>query len=230
MIPWIHLDTADLPNGGQLRLLRRGNEFSIMTGATTLMNSQMSGSEIALAELACDRLRDRKNCRILIGGYGMGFTLRAALASLGGDARVVVAELVPAAIRWALGPMADLTAGCLSDPRVSLREVDVADLIASARARFDAILLDVDNGPDGLTQHANGRLYNLQGLRAARKALRPGGLLGVWSAAPDVAFRRRLCQAGFAVDEITARANKGRGGRNVIWIATHAIQNGRREA
>ena len=222
MLPWIHLDTADLPDGGQLKLLRRGNEFSIVTGATTLMNSRMSGSEIALAELACDRLRDRNNCRMLIGGYGMGFTLRAALARLGGGAQVVVAELVPAVLRWALGPMAELTDGCLSDPRVSLLEVDVADFIASSRAHFDAILLDVDNGPDGLTQGTNGRLYNLQGLRTARKALVPGGLLGVWSAAPDVGFKRRLGHAGFTVDEITARAHKGRGARNVIWINTRA--------
>jgi spermidine synthase len=204
--------------------MQRGSEFSIMAGATALMNSRMSGSEIALAELACDRLRGRENCRMLIGGYGMGFTLRAALSRLSEDAEIVVAELVPAVIAWARGPMAELTAGCLGDPRVSLREVDVGELIASARSRFDAILLDVDNGPDALSRSANGRLYNLRGLRAAREALRPGGLLAIWSAAQDVEFKRRLGQAGFVVDEITARAHRGRGGRYVIWIAASSEQ------
>jgi spermidine synthase len=222
MIPWVHLDTANVPGGGELRLMQRGNEFSIMAGAVTLMNSRMSGSEIALAELACERLRGRRNCRMLIGGYGMGFTLRAALAALHRDAQVVVAELVPAVIAWARGAMAELTAGCLDDSRVSIREGDVAALIASSRARFDAILLDVDNGPDGLSRNANNRLYTLQGLKAARAALRPGGLLAVWSAAPDAEFKRRLAHAGFVVEEIQARAHKGRGGRYVIWIATNA--------
>ena len=224
MIPWVHLDTAKVPGDGELRLMQRDREFSIMAGATTLMNSRMSGSEIALAELACDRLRSRTDCPILIGGYGMGFTLRAALASLGNDAEIVVAELVPAVVQWARGPMAELTAGCLDDPRVSLREVDVGDIIASATSRFDAILLDVDNGPDGLSRSANGRLYDRQGLGAARRALRPGGLLAIWSAAPDTAFKRRLGQAGFAAEEITARAHKGRGGRYVVWIATNAAR------
>jgi spermidine synthase len=219
MLPWVHLDSASVSGGDELRLLRRGREFSIAAGATVLMNSRMSGSEIALAELACDRLSSRKNCRMLIGGYGMGFTLRAALSRLATDAQVVVAELVPAVIKWARGPMADLTAGCLDDPRVSLQEIDVGHLIASARSRFDAILLDVDNGPDGLTRRANSTLYDLQGLRAARQAIRTGGLLSIWSAAPDAAFKRRLAHAGFVVDEVTARAHKGRGGRYVIWIA-----------
>jgi spermidine synthase len=220
MIPWVQLDTAKVPGGGALRLMRRGDEFSIMAGAATLMNSRMSSSETALAELACDRLRGRRNCNMLIGGYGMGFTLRAALAGLGADAKVLVAELVPAVMTWARGPMAELTAGGLSDPRVSIREADVAGVIASARASYDAILLDVDNGPDGFSRGANNRLYDLRGLEAARKALRPKGLLAVWSAAPSTAFAGDLRQAGFAVEEIKARANKGRGGRHVIWAAT----------
>jgi spermidine synthase len=200
--------------------MRRGDEFSIMAGAATLMNSRMSSSETALAELACDRLRGRRNCRMLIGGYGMGFTLRAALAGLGADAKILVAELVPAVMTWARGPMAELTAGGLSDSRVSIREADVAGVIASARASYDAILLDVDNGPDGFSRSANNRLYDLRGLGAARKALRPKGLLAVWSAAPSKAFASDLRQAGFAVEEIKVRANKGHGGRHVIWAAT----------
>ena len=223
MIPWVHLDTVTVPGGGELRLMRRGDEFSIMAGAMVLMNSRMNGSETLLAELACDRLRGRRNCRILIGGYGMGFTLRAALAGLGADARILVAELVPAIMEWARGPMAEHTADCLSDARVSIREVDVAGLIASARSSFDAILLDVDNGPDGFSRNANDGLYDLQGLKAARNALRPKGLLAVWSAAPDREFANRLVRAGFAVDEIKARGSKGRGGHHVIWAATNMI-------
>ncbi len=220
MKPWVHLDTALVPGSdGQFRLLRRDQEFSIMVGSNTLMNSRMSGSEIALAQLACDRLRGRKNCRVLIGGYGMGFTLRAALAGLGAGARIIVAELVPAVLTWARGPMAELTGGCLSDPRVSIREGDVRDVIAAERASFDAILLDVDNGPDGLSSSANDRLYDLRGLEAARKALRPKGLLAIWSAAPNAEFAGRLGRAGFTVDEIKARANKGRGLRHIIWAA-----------
>jgi spermidine synthase len=200
--------------------MRRGAEFSIMAGATPLMNSRMSSSEIALAELACDRLRGRRNCRVLIGGYGMGFTLRAALAGFGADAKILVAELVPAIMEWARGPMAELTAGCLSDPRVSIHEADVGTLIASGRADFDAILLDVDNGPAGLSRKANDRLYDFRGLKAAHAALRPKGLLAVWSAAPNKEFVNRLGAAGFAVDEIKARANNGRGVRHIIWAAT----------
>jgi spermidine synthase len=221
MIPWVHLDTAVVPGGeGELKLMRRGSEFSIMAGTTPLMNSRMSGSEIALAELACERLRGRRNSRMLIGGYGMGFTLRAALAGLGADAQVLVAELVPAVLEWARGPMAELTADSLSDPRVSIHEGDVGSVMASARASFDAILLDVDNGPDGLSRAANDRLYTLRGLEAARKALRPKGLLAIWSAAPNKEFAGRLARAGFVVEEVKARANKGQGVRHIIWAAT----------
>ncbi|HEX2761157.1 MAG TPA: hypothetical protein VHM27_11610 [Rhizomicrobium sp.] len=209
-----------MPDGGELKLLRRGDEFSIMAGPNTLMNSRMSGSEVALAELACDHLRGRRHCHVLVGGYGMGFTLRAVLAGLGTDARVTVAELVPAILQWARGSMADLTAGCLDDPRVSVREANVGDVIAAGRSGFDAILLDVDNGPDGLSRGVNDRLYDLRGLEAARKALRPKGMLAVWSAAPDQEFVNRLSRTGFAVEEIKARANKGRGGRHIIWKAT----------
>ena len=218
MIPWVHLDTATVPGGGTLKLMQRGAEFSIMAGARTLMNSRASGSEEALATLVCARLHDR--CSMLIGGYGMGFTLRAALADLPGDARVVVAELVPAVMTWARGPMAGLTAGCLDDSRVTLHEGDVAEVIASRPEGFDAIILDVDNGPDGFSRDANSRLYGVQGLAAARKAIRPNGILAVWSAAPDDEFTGRLGSTGFSVEKVKARANKGRGGWHTIWIAT----------
>lgn len=220
MIPWVHLDTAKVPGGGDLRLMQRGDEFSIMAGPITLMNSRMSGSEVALAELACDHVRGRPNCHVLVGGYGMGFTLRAVLAGLGADAWITVAELVPAILQWARGPMTALAAGCLDDPRVRVREANVGDVIAAGRSGFDAILLDVDNGPDGLSRGVNDRLYDLRGLEAARRALRRGGMLAVWSAAPDREFVNRLIRTGFAVEEIKVRANRGRGGRHIIWKAT----------
>jgi spermidine synthase len=219
MVPRNLLDTAPLPGGGELKLFRRGDEYSIMLGANELMNSRKSGSEEALARLACAALASRPAARVLIGGLGMGFTLRAGLAELRRDAEVVVAELVPAVIGWARGPMSHLYGGSLEDPRVRLAEADVASVIAAERQAWDAILLDVDNGPDGLTVPSNDGLYAPAGLAAARGALRPGGVLAVWSAAPDPAFAARLRRAGFAVEEHEARAARGKGGRHVIWIA-----------
>lgn len=229
MIPWSLIDTAQIPGGeGALRLMRRGAEFSIMLGQNELMNSRLSGSEEALATLACERLRARPDPRLLIGGLGMGFTLRAALAVLNAKARIVVAELVPAVVAWARGPMADLHGASLADPRVSIVEEDVSRVIRSTRAPFDAILLDVDNGPEGLTRDANDGLYDKAGLAAARNALRPGGVLAVWSSGPDRSFIERLRRAGFGVEEIKARANGKRGGaRHVIWIATR-LDRGKR--
>jgi len=226
MIPWVHLDTAKVPGGeGELKLMQRGQEFSIMAGRIPLMNSRMSSSEITLAELACERVRCKKNARILIGGYGMGFTLRAAQAGLEADAQIIVAELVPAVLTWARGPMAEMTGDSLDDPRVEIYEGDVRTAITEASAKFDAILLDVDNGPDSLSRAANDKLYDLRGLHAARKALRPKGLLAIWSAAPDRAFAERLTRAGFSVEEIKARANKGRGVRHIIWAATNNFKH-----
>lgn len=221
MIPWIQLDSAKVPGGREeLRLKRRGSEFSIMLGANELMNSRLSGSEEALARLSCANIRDRQRPVMLIGGLGMGFTLRAALAELPVEATAIVAELVPAVIGWARGPMAELFAGCLDDSRVELREADVADVIASGKAAYDAILLDVDNGPDGLSRSANDRLYGLPGLAAARTALTPGGVLAVWSAHPDRSFAARVRQSGFEVEEIHTRARGKRGARHVIWLGT----------
>ena len=221
MIPRILLGTAALPGGGELRLIRRGEEFSIMLGANELMNSRLSGSEEELARIACARIAGRPRPAVLIGGLGMGFTLRAALAELPRAAEVVVAELVPEVVAWARGPMAPVFRGSLEDPRVRVEEADVAELIAAARAAYDSILLDVDNGPDGLTIAANDRLYSAAGLAAARSALRPGGVLAVWSSAPDKAFTGRLRQAGYAVEEVEARARGGgRGARHHLWFAT----------
>ena len=222
MIPWVQIDKVTVPGAKvELRLMRRGTDFSMMLGTNELMNSRLSGSEEALATLTCRRIEKITSPHLLIGGLGMGFTLRAALAVLGPKARIVVAELVPAVIAWARGPMAEIFAGCLDDPRVRIVAEDVASLIWSADAFHDAILLDVDNGPDGLSRASNGRLYSANGLAAARRALRPGGILAIWSAAPDRGFTRRLGEAGFAVEEVVARGRAGgRGARHVIWLAT----------
>jgi spermidine synthase len=215
------LGVADVPGGEPLRLFRRGGDFMIVLDRNELMSTRMSGSEVALGTLACDRLAGRPAPHLLIGGYGMGFTLRAVLGRLGADARVTVAELVPGIIEWARGPMAALTAGCLNDPRVTLAMGDVADAIRAGTRRYDAILLDVDNGPDGLTRAANDGLYSARGLDEARTALRPGGVLAVWSAAPDPAFAKRLARTGLSVEEVRVRArDNGKGATHVIWFAT----------
>lgn len=228
MIPWEQLDSARLPDGsGELRLKRRGSEFSIMLGTNELMNSRLSGSEEALARLAAGKIAGRARPRILIGGLGMGFTLRAALAALRSDARIEVAELVPEVVAWARGPMAEIFAGCLDDARVTILTADVGAPIKAASAAYDAILLDVDNGPEGLTVAANDRLYDHGGLAAARRALKPGGVLGVWSQGPDAGFSRRLRDSGFAVEEVKARAGRGRGARHVVWLAENGPAKGR---
>jgi spermidine synthase len=210
--------TARAPEGETLTLHRHGDDHMIMLGGNELMSSRVGGSEEALATMTCERLRKR-DAHLLIGGYGMGFTLRAALAVLGPAARATVVEIVPEIIDWARGPMATLTAGCLDDPRVNLVIGDVAASIAADR--YDAILLDIDNGPDGLTRAANDGLYSVHGLARAKAALKPGGVLAVWSAAPSMAFTRRLRDAGFAVEEATVRARRnGKGPKHVIWFAT----------
>jgi spermidine synthase len=222
MIPWLQIDTARVPGAEvELRLMQRGSEFSMMLGSSELMNSRLSGSEEALATLACKRIEAVKRPHLLIGGLGMGFTLRAALAVLGAEARIVVAELVPAVIAWARGPMADLFGDSLEDPRANILSADVVGVIQSQPSAFDAILLDVDNGPEALIRKANDALYNPKGLKAIRRALRPGGVLAVWSSGPNGSFSRRLHDAGFEVNEVGVRATTKRSGaHHVIWFAT----------
>ncbi len=214
------IGTARVPDGAELRLMQRGDEFTIALDRNELMSTRVRHSEEALATMTIERLGARPAPQLLIGGYGMGFTLRAALACLGADAGITVAELVPEIIEWARGPMLALTSGCLDDPRVTLVRDDVAMLIDAATGGYDAILLDVDNGPEGLTRRENNCLYSPAGLSAARAALGPGGVLAIWSAYPDPAFTRRLRDARFEVDEVVVRARpNGKGAHHRIWFA-----------
>jgi len=221
MIPWQLLDSTPIPGGdGDLRLYRRNGEFSIRAGGSELMNSRVHGSEDAMAELACARIASLPSPRVLIGGLGMGYTLAAALNRLGAGGRVVVAELVAAVVAWNRGPLAALAGRPLDDARVTLRECDVAQILQAEHRAYDAILLDVDNGPRGLTRKRNDWLYTRAGLAAAFAALRPAGVFALWSAGPDRAFTPLLLEAGFAVYEEHVRARSPRGGRcHTIWIA-----------
>ena len=209
MTPWILLDSAHVPgDGGELRLYRRGDEFSIkVVGRGELMNSRVHGSEDALAEQTCARLREDITPRLLIGGLGMGFTLAAALRHLGEQAQVVVAELVPAVVAWNRGALGESAGHPLEDPRVSVHQGDVARVMRTAQQAYHAILLDVDNGPEGLTRKQNDWLYGMSGLNAAYAALRPQGVLAVWSAGPDPDFVQRLRKVGFEVEELRVRGH-----------------------
>jgi spermidine synthase len=227
MVPWELLDTAPVPGGqGELRLYRRGAEFSIRLDRCELMNSRMHGSEDALAELACARVAGRRRPQVLIGGLGMGYTTAAALQRLPADGQVVVAELVPAVVRWNRGPLADLAGRPIENERVTVREVDIAQILKTERGAYDAILLDVDNGPEGLTRKGNNWLYAPAGLEAAWTTLRPAGVLAVWSANRDRAFARRLHEAGFEVEEVPVRSRgPGRGTRHIIWLAGRRVHS-----
>ncbi|OGV66956.1 MAG: hypothetical protein A3K19_03530 [Lentisphaerae bacterium RIFOXYB12_FULL_65_16] len=223
MIPFELVDSAPMPGSNDvLRLYRRGSDFSIRLGTCELMNSRMHASEEALAEQGCASIADRPQPRVLVGGLGMGYTAAAALRRLGAKCQVVVAELVPAVVQWNRGPLADLAGRPLDDARVKVREVDVARILRSEPDAYDAILLDVDNGPEALTRQGNNWLYAQAGLAATFAALRPGGVLAIWATDPDRAFVRRLRRAGFTVEERSERARGGGrgGGHYVIWLAT----------
>jgi len=219
MNPWTHLDTAQIPGGGALKLMQRGQDYSIMSGSIELMNSRLYGSEVALFKLAWAKAGSRQAPRVLIGGLGMGFTLRAALADLPGEAQVVVAELVPEVIAWASGHLSPLYGDSLADPRARIVQGDVADRLAEAKPPYDLILMDVDNGPDGLNRDANDSLYSLHGLTNLKRAAKPGGVVSIWSAAPDDKFARRFAHAGFTVTEHkVGAAPSGKGPKHVIWV------------
>lgn len=221
VIPWEKIDQAKVPgHDGEVTLLKRGAEFSIRTAGTELMNSRCHGSEDALAELTCRRLKKKSGRRILIGGLGMGYTLSAVLAQSGPATHITVSELVPAVVRWNRTCLAHLAGRPLHDPRVSVTEEDVVATIRKGVSVWDAILLDIDNGPEGLTRPANNHLYSISGLKSSFSALRPGGFLTVWSCAPNQAFTRRLKKCGFLTETISVRARKsGKGAGHIIWLA-----------
>jgi spermidine synthase len=215
------MGTAEVPGGkGRMELFRQGEEWSIWVEGDPLMTSTKSGSEVALAELGCQALRGRPDGCVLVGGLGMGFTLAAALRVCGPQAQVLVAELVPEVVAWNREHLGPFAGNPLADPRSSVAVEDVAQAIRRMPNTFDAILLDVDNGPSAMTQDANVRLYQPQGLAEIRKALVPGGTVAFWSAYADPAFTRRLERQGFSVREQAVGAHKGRGSRHVIWLGT----------
>ena len=222
MIPTVLLDTAPALDGGkELRLYQHDADFSIKLGNVELMNSRMHGSEEALAQLSCQEILNQPAARVLIGGLGMGFTLRAALDMLPADAKVIVAELIPAVVKWNHGVLSALAGHPLRDERVMIHEGDVRQMMKLGKGEYSAILLDVDNGPKRLFQEDNKRLYSLNGLHAARAALRPRGILAIWSSGPDTNFTQRLYTAGFEVAEVRVNARSGRkaGGHHLIWLA-----------
>lgn len=222
MIPWEEIERAEVPGGEEEVILRkRGTEFSIRVAAAELMNSRIHGSEDALAELTCSRISRKRGRRILIGGLGMGYTLAAALQHLEDDSLITVAELIPAVIRWNREHLGHLAGNPLADGRVFVRQEDVAKTITREKSIWDAIILDVDNGPDGLTRKVNDRLYGLSGLQEAFLALRTGGVLSIWSSGTDEQFTSRLKQCRFQTEIVTVRARKpGKGARHTIWLAT----------
>jgi spermidine synthase len=217
--PWELLGETRTPDGEDMRLTRQGSEYVILAGGKPLMSSRMHGSEEALAAFGCRNARRREDPCVLVGGLGMGFTLRAALDLLPPGATVVVAELVPAVVEWNRGALGPLAAHPLKDARVRIEIGDVADVIRASAQRFDAMLLDVDNGPAAFTASHNTRLYDDQGLAAARAALKPGGILAVWSAWDDRRFEQRLRYGGFSVEVERVRGRLKKGGpRHTIFL------------
>jgi spermidine synthase len=222
MKPTRLLDRSATPDGTPLTLHEHDGTLSIRVGGIELMSTRQHHSEERLAELACAGLRGRSRAAVLIGGLGFGFTLRETLRHVGADATVVVAELVPAVIAWNRDPAYGLAADVLDDPRVEIFAGDVGDVLDASRGRFDAVMLDVDNGARGLTAAANDSLYGATGLGAVRAALRPGGRIAVWSAGSDPRFATRLEEAGFAVDVVRARTHPTGGSWNSIFLGTRS--------
>lgn len=225
MKDWKLLGEARVPGTGEtLRLYRGKDDFFIRLSSlnSELMSTRRHGSEDALGTLPCQRLQRTDSARVLVGGLGMGFTLAAILSSVGRNARVTVAELIPEVVDWNRGPLGERSGRPLDDPRTTVYIGDVEDLLRKGRNEYDVIALDVDNGPEGLTQDANDRIYSRQGILAAKRALRPGGVLAYWSAGPDRAFRARLEHCGLNVEEVGVFAHGKKGARHVIWLAARS--------
>jgi len=221
MTSWTLVDTAPIPGTeGELQLYQRDAEFSIsVVGGGVLMSTWAHGSEDALAEIACRRIARRPGPRVLIGGLGMGFTLAAALRHLGPDAEVEVAELVPAVVAWNRGALGEHAGHPLRDARTIVREGDVAKILKTGRQAYDAVMLDVDNGPEGFTRKKNSWLYTTDGLTASYKALRPEGILAIWSAGPDRDFTALLQKVGFKMRQRRVHEHGNEGALHTIWLA-----------
>lgn len=216
------LATAMIPNnGGELVLLQREDEFTIKLSGSrgVLMNSRVYNSEQELAKLGCAHIKNKENAEVLVGGLGMGYTLATALACVTASSRVTVAELIPEVVEWNRGPLGECAGKPLADERSHVRLGDIAELIKQQQSDFDAILLDVDNGPEGITNNDNNWLYSSAGLSALYNSLRPKGVLAVWSAGPDSQFMTQLKKAGFKVTNKMVRARPGKGSRHIIFIA-----------
>jgi spermidine synthase len=222
MIPWTHLDTVQIPNdGGELKLSQRGDEFSIKISGKRgeLMNSRVFNSEKVLSQLGCAHIKPHHDAHILVGGLGMGYTLAAALKAVNADSVVTVAELIPEVVKWNEGPLGHCAGKPLQDPRTKVHIGDVKELLISRQPRFDAILLDVDNGPKGLTHSDNDWIYSEDGLKDIYDTLNPNGMLAIWSAGPDYLFSVRLKKIGFRVDTRDVQAGPGKGSKHTIFLA-----------
>lgn len=222
MIPWVQLGTAQIPNnGGELKFSQRGDEFSIRLSGIRgeLMNSRVYNSEKELSTLGCAHIKSSNNAHVLVGGLGMGYTLAAALGAVNETAQVTVAELIPEVVEWNRGELGNCAKNPLQDPRTRVHLGDVRGLLNTKKPTFDAILLDVDNGPEGLTHSDNNWIYSLAGLQEIYKVLRPKGMLAIWSAGPDHLFTVRLKKAGYEVSTRIARARKGKGSKHTIFLA-----------
>jgi spermidine synthase len=229
---WTQLDSVKTPDGRSLTLAEHDGTYSISVAGAELMSTRKHASEDRLAELACQGLKEKKGARVLIGGLGLGFTLKAALEALGRDAVVVQAEILPAVIEWNRNPAYGLAHQALQDRRVDLVQQDVAKVIRASTGGFDAIMLDVDNGPAALTVDGNRGLYVLSGLQAVRAALRPGGRVVYWAAAPDLPFEKLMGKAGFQVEVQRCRAHTDSGSWHTLYVgqATPAAASKKRPA
>jgi len=215
---WTAVDQALTPDGKTISLHEHDGSYTIRVDGVALMSTRQHASEEKLAQLACAHLKGAPRARVLIGGLGFGFTLRAALAELAADSAVVVVEMLAAVIAWNRNPAYPLAADVLSDPRVTLQQQDVADVIRAGRGGFDSIILDVDNGPVALSADGNARLYGQGGLKLIRAALRPEGAVAFWSAAPDPAFEALLTRAGFQVEVQGCRSHGNSGRRHTLFL------------
>ena len=218
---WTQIAEAPIPNTDKSLILFQGkDDYHIkISGGIELMSTRKHGSEDALGRLPCEKIVNRESAKVLIGGLGMGFTLAAVLASVGEKAEITVAELIPEVVEWNRGPLGEYSGYPINDACTQIHLGDVAPLLRSKKSSYDIIALDVDNGPDGLTKNNNNWLYTTQGIHAARKALRPRGIIAYWSAGLDRDFNARLKSCGLAVEQTMVYAHGNKGARHTIWFA-----------